>query len=213
MGKPAAVTHAHIRLVCGDKEMDLLRQHARAHEGCEDFSHLAQAIADFLFRLEADALFRCGVIEQAGRRLDHEIVVARGVSGIAKLAHQHDRAPSEVVRQDGCGAAAVIGLAMLRLPFAVAPAPFQRRVVQFAIGVRQDADILDADAVGNAHGSPNMLITVSARGRRAIWRRSCAAGRNSRWIHRRHGPWRCRRAPSVAASGCPAPAASLRRLS
>jgi hypothetical protein len=40
---------------------------------------------------------------------------------------------------------------MLRLPFAVGPPPFEGGGFEHIMIVREDADVLDADAVGNTH--------------------------------------------------------------
>ena len=56
--------------------MNLLRHRAGAHEGRERLFDVVEAIANFLFSLGADSLFRRRIVEHAGGCLDHEIVMA-----------------------------------------------------------------------------------------------------------------------------------------
>ncbi len=147
VGDAAAVAYFHARLVFGDEEVQLLGDRSRAHEGLEHLFDLAKTIAGFLFGLGADPLLGRFIVEQAGSRLDHEIVVAVDVSWIAKLPHQHHGALRPIIRQQRRAVAAVIGFAVLRLPLAVGPAVFERRGFEDVMIVREGSHFLDANAV------------------------------------------------------------------
>ena len=72
--------------------MQLLRDRTRAHERLEHLAHVVQAVADFLFRLRANALLGRLVVEHAGGGLDHEIVMAGQIGRQTELPRQHHRA-------------------------------------------------------------------------------------------------------------------------
>ena len=114
----------------GDEKMQALGDRTGAHEGLHDLVDGADAVAGFLFDLGADALFRAGVVEQAGGRFDQETVVAVDEGGQAELARQHHAAARAVVQQDGGAVAAIVHFARLRLPAAVAPALFEAEFLQ-----------------------------------------------------------------------------------
>src|SRR4030081_2081367 len=95
---------------------------------------------------------------------------------------------------------AIKDFSMQGLPFAVAAAVVERDRLQHIMLVREQADVLDADAVGNAHPAcPELRLrarkrtvqrtTASALGHRAIWHRWCAPARHSRSTSRTPAPW------------------------
>jgi hypothetical protein len=108
-----------VAVVFRHEAVHALGQRARAHEGVEHPARLAHAKAHLLFGLGADAVFGRGRVQQAGRHLDQQLVVAVDEGGVAELAHQHHRAPLQVVQQDGGAVAVVGGFALHFLPAAV----------------------------------------------------------------------------------------------
>src|SRR4051794_39835253 len=129
------------------------------HKGFEYFLDLAEPIAGFLLRLGADPHLGMLIVQNAGSGLDQEIVVAVDVSRITKLPHQHHATLIEIVKQYRGGVAAVIGLALHGLPFAVGAAPLERRALQRVVIVGEEANLLDADSVGNRHDSlPTKMV-------------------------------------------------------
>ena len=113
---------------------------------------MPDAEAGLLLRLGSDALLGSGVVEQAGRGFDQEIVAAVDVRGIAELPDQHHGPAVEVVEQDRGAIAPVVGLAALPLPGPVAPPPAEGRLLQHVPIVGQHLDGLDADPVGQRGG-------------------------------------------------------------
>src|SRR6185312_15316682 len=68
-----------------------------------------------------------------------------------ELLDQHDGALLAVIGQQRRAVAAVADLAVLRLPFAVVAPPLEGGGGQLGVAVGEHTDVLDADAVGNAH--------------------------------------------------------------
>src|SRR5882757_3511382 len=99
---------------------------------------------------------------------------------------------------------------MLRLPLTIGAPPLEGGGFQHVVIVRQDADVLDADAVGDCHGS---LTDISTKApvpvRRAIWRRRRVPARHNPTSRKTPAPVCCPAAPSTAVFRCHAGAANL----
>ena len=89
-------------------------------------------------------------IEQPGARLDeHSRRIAVDVRRQAELTRQHDGATRAVVQQDGRAVAAVVRLATLRFPAAVALAQAERHLAQHVPVVRQHFGLEHFDVPGS----------------------------------------------------------------
>ena len=175
--RPPPLADPHRRLIFRDKEVQFFGDRARAHEGFEHFADFAEPIAGFLFGLGADPHFRRFVVQQAGRGLDQEIVVAVDISRVAKLPHQHHGALRQIVGQQRRAVAAVVGLAVLGSATRRRRAAIRRWWSSACSGCRK-ARGRSGRGCGRRRSwqVPRLKgaagVTASARGRRAIWRRS-----------------------------------------
>ena len=118
----AAAGDLVVRLVLGREEVQPLGYRTRAHVGLEELAHRADAVARLFLGF---ALMQVsGSSRRAGRRRLRSACRANcrsRTSGNGTGASARRCSPP-VVEQDGCAVAAVVDLAALALPFAVAPA-------------------------------------------------------------------------------------------
>ena len=89
---------------------------------------------------------------QAARgHLDQQVVVTVDVGGEAELPHENHGAACVIVEQHRCAIAAVVGLACLGLPTAVAAAERECGLAQDRPVICQNLHILDTHASRDTH--------------------------------------------------------------
>ena len=116
---------------------------------------LAQPVADFFLGFGANTRLGRSVVEHAGGGLDDEIVMAGAIGRQPELPRQHDGAACDIVRQQRYGVTAFENFPRLGLPFAVAMAIVELDFLQPIMPVGEHMDVLDADAIGDGHGTPS----------------------------------------------------------
>ena len=155
------------RIIFGDEEVQDFGDGAGAHEGLEDLADRAEAIAQLLLDLGADSHLGLGVVQQTGRRLDQQVVIAVQIGRQAELAHQQHGARRRIIGQKHRPIAPVVMLPLLGLPDAVAPFPVETGRLQHIPVVREKPGLMDPDAVLYGHSASP--ATQPSPGARRAW--------------------------------------------
>ncbi|MNZ77504.1 hypothetical protein D3C78_960480 [compost metagenome] len=133
--------------VLADEKMHPFSHRTRAHEGFEHLAHVLDDIAGFLLGFLANAGVRVVVVQQAGAGFDQQVIVPVDEGREAELPGQHHGLLGFAVQQDGGAIATVVGLARQLAPLAIAAEVVIGGLAQHVPIIREDFDVLDADAI------------------------------------------------------------------
>ena len=224
-GQPAAFRDALARAIAAAEEGDALGHRSRAHEVLAQERHRIHAVAGLLLGLAADGGLGVIAVEQPRGGLEqHAVGMAVEVGGQAELPRQQDRVPRLVAQQDRGAVAAVVGLAVLRRPLAVAALDVERGAPQRVPGVRQHLQFAQAHAriapgiLGNRHARRRLDGDAAGQRARALQgqvdaaRGLAAVGDGlhdqvgaahavARGEHAARPPWRTSRRPAPGRAG------------